>query len=48
MSDEIRTVQEVATLLKVAKALMSAHVPGWRELEERRCSRPLGGGGCGQ
>jgi predicted metal-dependent hydrolase len=38
----------VPTHGRLFKALMSAHVPGWRELEERRCSRPFGGGGCGQ
>ncbi|RUO89274.1 DUF45 domain-containing protein [Corallococcus sp. AB018] len=30
------------------KALMSTNIPGWRELEEQRTSRPLCGGGRGQ
>ena len=33
---------------RLFKALMSAHVPGWRELEQRRFLRPVGTGGRGK
>lgn len=33
---------------RLFKALMSAHVPGWRELEKQRNSWPFGEGGRGQ
>ena len=37
----------VPTHGRLFRALMSAHVPGWRELEEQRTSRPFGGGARG-
>lgn len=32
---------------RLFRALMSAHVPGWRDLEEQRTSRPFGRGARG-
>ncbi|MBE2253179.1 MAG: M48 family metallopeptidase [Myxococcus sp.] len=38
----------VPTHGRLFKALMSAHVPDWRQLEEQRCSRRFRGVVCGQ
>jgi predicted metal-dependent hydrolase len=38
----------VPTHGRLFKALMSAHVPGWREIEVRRADHPCGRGTCGQ